>query len=121
MHPQIKEVIRTMLHQPGKIHVRLSAGEHTPLGKIIGRVYYDSRVLDALNFNERSGYPHHGGSHTLELHCRPLDAIEMIEMIKEEALARLCLTDEEREVAHQLSFVSQEIYALRRTTRLTTV
>ena len=39
----------------------------------------------------------------------------MIEMIKEEALARLARTEEEREVANQLSFVSQEIHTLRRT------
>ena len=114
MHAQIKEVIRTLLHQPGKVSVRLSAGEQTPLGKIIGRVYYDSNVLKGLNYSERSGYPHNGGSHTLELHCKPLDAIEMIEMIKEDALARLCRTEEEREVANQLSFVSQEIHTLRR-------
>ena len=115
MHEQIKRIIASLLHQPGKVHVRLSAGEQTPLGRIIGRVYYNSKVLEGLNYSERTGYPHNGGQHTLELHCAPIDAIEMIEMIKEEALERLCLNEEEREVANQLSFVSQEIYALRRT------
>jgi hypothetical protein len=115
MHPQIEEVIRTLLHTPYKFRVRLSAGEQTPLGKIIGRVYYNTNVLEALSYSERTGYPHNGGQHTLELHCRPLDAIEMIEMIKEVALEKLCRTEEEREVANQLSFVSQEIHALRRT------
>ena len=118
MHPQIKEVIRTLMHQPGKVFVRLTAGESTPLGKLVGRVYYDSNVLEGLSFAERSGYPHNGGQHTLELHCKPLDAIEMIEMIKEAALSGtrpLARTEEEREVANQLSFVSQEIHTLRRT------
>lgn len=114
MHPQIKDIIGSLLHEPGKIHVRLSAGEQTPLGKIIGRVYYNSSVLEGLTFDERSGYPNNGGQHTLNLHCKPLDAIEMIEMIKEEALNRLARTEEEREVANQLSFVSQEIHGLRR-------
>ncbi len=116
MHPQIKNIINSLLHEPGKVHVQLSAGEQTPLGKIIGRVYYNSNVLEGLTFAERSGYPHNGGQHTLHLHCRPLDAIEMIEMIKEEALTRLALTEEEREVANQLSYVSQEIHSLRRRT-----
>jgi hypothetical protein len=115
MHAQIRTIIASLLHQPGKVHVRLSAGERTPLGNIIGRVYYNSHVLEGLNYSERTGYPHNGGQHTLELHCKPLDAIEMIEMIKEEALTRLCLTEEERTVANELSFVSQEIHSLRRT------
>ena len=115
MHSQIRTIIASLLHQPGKVHVRLSAGEQTPLGRIIGRVYYNSKVLEGLNYDERSGYPHNGGQHTLELHCAPLDAIEMIEMIKEEALKRLCNNEEEATVANELSFVSQEIHALRRT------
>jgi hypothetical protein len=114
MHPQIKDIIHFLMHRGGRVFVRLSAPEQTPLGKLVGRAYYDSRVLEVLSFNERSGYPHNGGMHTLELHCAPLDAIEMLEMLKEECLVRLCRTEEEREVASQLSFVSQEIHALRR-------
>jgi hypothetical protein len=113
MHPQIKEVINTLLHTLGKVHVRLSAGEQTPLGKIIGRVYYNTNVLEGLTRDERFGYPHNGGQHTLELHCKPMDAIAMLEMIKEVALDKLCRTEEERAVANQLSFVSQEIHRLR--------
>lgn len=115
MHAQIKEVIRRLMHEPGRVYVDLSAGEQTPLGRIIGRVYYNTNVLECLSYQERAGCPHNGGSHTLTLHCRPLDAIEMIEMIKEVALERLCVTEEEREVANQLSYVSQEIHSLRRT------
>jgi hypothetical protein len=113
MHAQIKQVIGTLLHQPGKVMVKLSAGVQTPLGKIIGRVYYNTNVLEALNYTERCGYPHNGGQHTLELVCAPLDAIEMIEMIKEVALEKLALNEEERQVASELSYISQEIHKLR--------
>ncbi len=115
MHAQIKEVIKTLLHDLEKVHVRLSAGEQTPLGKIIGRVYYNTDILQCLSFTERSGFPHNGGQHTLELHCRPLDAIEMIEMIKYVALEKLAFTGSERQVASELSYISQEIRTLRRT------
>lgn len=115
MHAQIKQVIDSLwLAGPYKVHVRLSAGEQTPLGKIIGGVYYNTNVLDSLNYNERSGYPHNGGQHALELHCKPLDAIEMIEMIKEVALEKLALNEAERQVASELSYISQEIHKLRR-------
>ncbi len=115
MHAQIKEVIRTLMFTPGKVYVRLSATEQTPLGNIIGRLYYQSRVLDLLNYNERSGYPHNGGQHTLELHCKPLDAIEMIEAMKEEAEdKKFARTPGESQVVAELSYISQEIHAARR-------
>lgn len=114
MHQQIKRVIETMHTAQGRVYVRLSAGEQTPLGKLIGRVYYNSNVLEVLGYNERSGYPHNGGQHTLELHCKPLDAIEMLELIKGECLAKLARNEEERQVASELSYISQEIYHLRR-------
>lgn len=113
MHAQIKRVIDTLLFDLTRVHVRLSAGEQTPLGRLIGRVYYNSHVLEGLNYSERSGYPHNGGQHTLELFCRPLDAIEMIEMIKEVCLERLARTEEERQVANELSYISQEIHKVR--------
>lgn len=114
MHTQIKQVIATLQYQSGKVRVHLSAGEQTALGKILGRVFYQTDILDVLTYTERSGYPHNGGQHTLELHCKSADAIEMIEMIKEVALEKLCRTEEERRVASELSFVSQEIYSLHR-------
>ena len=114
MHQQIQDIVHYLMMRGGKVFVRLSAPEQSPLGKLVGRAYYDSNVLEALGFSERSGYPHNGGLHTLELHCKPLDAIEMLELLKEECLARLCRTEEEREVACQLSFVSQEISTLQR-------
>ena len=114
MHAQIKQVIESLQVIRGKMYVRLSAGEQTPLGKLVGRCYYNSNVLEGLTSEERHGYPHNGGLHTLELICAPLDAIEMLEMIKEACLAKLALNDEERQVANELSYVSQEIHTLRR-------
>ncbi len=114
MHQQIKRVIETMLHDPRRVYVRLTAGEQTPLGKLVGRVFYNSDILECLTYRECSGYPHNGGQHTLELHCAPLDAIEMLEMIKEVCLEKFALNDEERQVASELSYISQEIHTLRR-------
>lgn len=110
MHSQIKQVIATILNTPGKVLVRMSAGENTPLGKVIGRLYYQSPVMELLTHEERYGYPHNGGQHTLELHCKPLDAISMIESMKEEAQNRkLAFTPEEIQVVNEFSFISQEI------------
>jgi hypothetical protein len=115
MHAQIKQVIDTLLFTPGKVAVRLSAGEQTPLGKIIGRLYYQSKVMDLLTHDERFGYPHNGGQHTLELHCKPLDAVSMIEAMKEEAEDRKFATNaDEWQVVAELSYISQEILAGRK-------
>ena len=112
MHRQIKQVIESLKFQDGKVHVRLSAGEQTPLGKIIGRLYYQSRVMDLLPPDQRFGYPHNGGQHTLSLACRPLDAVAFIEALKEEAQARkFAITEEESQVVSELSYISQEILA----------
>jgi hypothetical protein len=113
MHAEIKQVTETLLFTLNRVHVRLSAPEHSALGQIIGQVYYNTRILDLLRSTERTGYPHNGGQHTLELHCAPLDAIEMIEMIKETALEHFKLNEEQRRVASQLSYISQEIHKRR--------
>lgn len=115
MHAQIKEVIGTLLFTPYQVSVRLSAGERTPLGKIVGRLYYNTRVMDLLSHEERSGYPHNGGQHSLDLHCKPLDAVAFIEAMKEEAEDRkFACNDEESQVIAELSYISQEILAGRR-------
>ena len=115
MHPQIKQVIATILFTPGKVLVRLSAGEQTPLGKIIGRLYYQSNVMDLLSHEERFGYPNNGGQHTLELNCKPLDAVAMIEAMKEVAEEKkFAYNFDESQVVAELSYISQEILSGRR-------
>jgi hypothetical protein len=115
MHAQIKQVIGSLAVRGNKVMVRLTAGESTPLGKIIGRLYYQSQVMDLLSNDERFGYPHNGGSHSLELICKPLDAIEFIETMKEEAETRkFAFNFDESQVVAELSYISQEIYTLRR-------
>lgn len=117
MHWQIKHVIDMILFTRDKVSVRLSAGEQTPLGNIICRLYYQSNVMDLLSHEERFGYPHNGGSHTLELFCRPLDAVAMIEAMKEEAQIRnFALTPEESQVINEMSYISQEILSRRKGT-----
>jgi len=114
MHAQIKYVIDHLKFKHGKIYVDLSAGQHTPLGRIIGKIY-NTNVLHCLEKDvECFGCPYTGGQHKLELVCRPLDAIEMVELIKEEALAKFTLTPDECQVAHELSYISQEIHVLRK-------
>jgi hypothetical protein len=111
MHVQIKAAIGSLKFPQGLVEVTLGAGQTTPLGKLVGRIYYQTDVLEVLDRNERWGYPHNGGQHTLTLRCKPKDAVSLIELIKETVLEKLTFTDEERQVANELSYISQEILA----------
>ncbi len=116
MHAQIKEVIATLNRAPGgKVFVDLGAGQETPLGKILGKMFYSTRLTDLLDQGTNGGCPHNGGSHSFWMRAEPLEVIAFIELLKETMLeGKYVLSEESRQVAHELSYISQEIHTLRR-------
>ena len=109
MHAQIRTVIGSLRFTTGSVSIDLSAGERTPLGNIISRVYYETNIGDVVDRAYRSGYPHNGGQHTFHFQGPRGEAVAMLELIKETMLERFKLNEETRQVANELSFVSQEI------------
>lgn len=60
------------------MHDRIDAscGEDTSAGNFLGKLYYETKVLDLLKpGTERSGYPNDGGRHSLYL-MAPREDIE---------------------------------------------
>jgi len=114
MHPQIKQVCATVQHHvaPKGVSFDLRAGEQTPLGKLLSILYYRTDVLDLVPFEHRIGFPHNGGMHTLYYNGPRGDAVAFLELWKEE-LEKFNLTEEQRQVASELSFISQEILSVR--------
>lgn len=115
MHPQIKTVINSLMSQgPGRISIRLSAPQYTPLGQLLGILYYRiPDLVDMLPVTDRFGYPHNGGSHTFEYHGPAKEFVAWLELWKEQ-METMRLLPEEQEVRSQLSFISQEILSLKR-------
>ncbi len=112
MHPQIKTVISRLRFFTDLVILDLTSAQHTPMGKLLYNVYYRTNICDVVDRESRYGYPHNGGEHTFSFRGKPWDAVTMLELIKETMIeGKFGLTEEEREVASQLSFVSQEIIA----------
>lgn len=109
MHHQIKHIISRLLFTPGSVQIDLSAGEQTPLGRILYKVYYQTNICDVVDREHRSGYPHNGGSHTFHYHGPKREAVAMLKLIKEVINENFKVSGEEAEVLSQLSYVSQEI------------
>ncbi len=65
-----------------KIRYELSCPQHTPEGEFLGYLYR-ANVLDVFSRDERSGYPHNGGQHSLTLWVRPDDFRAFIELLDE--------------------------------------
>lgn len=116
MHSQIKAAIATLNRAPGgKVFVDLGAGEQTPLGKILGKMFYSTLLTDVLDQGTYGGYPNNGGSHTFWMRAEPLEVVSFIELLKETMLeGKYVLSEESRQVAHELSYISQEVLALKR-------
>lgn len=63
----------------------LSQPQHTAAGKLLGHMYYNRpRLLDSLSQEERSGYPHNGGVHSLSLHMTADDLLAFRAMVAED-------------------------------------
>ena len=114
MHQQIRGVISQLKWFPGQVVlVDLTASEQSPLGRLVGRLYYDTDAMEVVDRACRTGYPHNGGFHTFQFKGPARDAVAMMELFKE-TLEDRTRTDEERQVCNEFSYVSQEILAGRR-------
>jgi hypothetical protein len=114
MHHQIKEVIRRLEFKPHTVLVELTAGEQTPLGRLLCKVYYQTYICDVIEREFRFGFPHNGGQHTFTYRGPWQDAVAMLELMKETLMDNFNLSEEERQVASEFSYISQEILAGRR-------
>jgi len=114
MHAQIRNVISRLEFSTGTVLVELSAGEQTPLGRLLNLLYYQTNLCEVIDRDCRFGYPHNGGSHTFTFRGPRGDAVAMLELIKETLAEKFALQGEEAQVNSELSFVSQEILAGRK-------
>lgn len=62
----------------------LSIGQRTPLGRLIGDMYYRSDIHKETCNMYHSGYPHNGGEHTLVLQGTRQDLFVLIELLQEQ-------------------------------------
>lgn len=67
----------------GTIVIELSAPQESPLGKIVGDLFYNTRLLEMV---KHTGYPHNGGEHTLSIYGQPKDLIAFLELVIERFL-----------------------------------
>lgn len=114
MHTQIKAVISQLKFSPRNVTIELTAGEQTPLGSLLSKVYYRTSICDVVEREFLFGCPNTGGRHTFTYSGPWQDAVAMLELMKETLLDNFALNDEERQVANQLSYISQEILAARK-------
>lgn len=119
MHAQIKRVIERLAYTlPGIVLVELTCGMQTPLGKLLHILHYRTNLTEVMDRGMIFGYPNNGGEHGFTFRGPYLEAIAAIELIKETMLDNYKLSDEERQVANELSYVSQEIHAHRARNRV---
>lgn len=62
-----------------RYNIKASQREGTPGGNFLSFLYYQTGAIDLLKREERSGYPHNGGEHTLIFHIAPEFTIEDVE------------------------------------------
>ena len=62
------------------IHVRASQPQHTPAGRLLGKMYYGG-FIDVLKRDESSGYPHNGGEHSLSLYMTPPNLSSFLSLV----------------------------------------
>jgi len=118
MHADIKRVLGTLKalsdSPKGRIAIDLSSNQNTPLGSILHNIYYRTDTTDLLERTAHFGYPHNGGQHTFSYRGNGKEFVAWLEIIKEElAQPKYRLNAEERQVLSELSFISQDILALR--------
>jgi hypothetical protein len=67
-----------------KIRYELSCPQHCPEGRFLGYLYYETNLLEVFNRDERSGFPHNGGQHTLSLRVTTSDLFAFVDLINEQ-------------------------------------
>lgn len=64
-------------------HVTATQPQHTPAGRLLSRMYYGSFLDATLTRDQRSGYPHNGGEHTLNLKLSLEDLKAFLDLVLE--------------------------------------
>lgn len=68
-----------------KVYLDLSQPQHTDAGHLLHQMYYSRpRLLDSLSRDERTGYPHNGGMHTLSLHMTAEDLLAFRALVQQD-------------------------------------
>lgn len=66
------------------MNIDLSQSQYTPAGKFLSHLYYQTAIIDLIDRDDRSGFPHNGGEHTLRIHgVREEDIVAFLAVIKE--------------------------------------
>jgi len=65
------------------VYVNASQPQHTPAGKLLGKMYYGGFLDRVLQRDEYSGYPHNGGEHSLSLKLIPTDLFSFLAIVGE--------------------------------------
>lgn len=114
MHPQIKQIISTIRAVPGRrnhFEVTLTAGQDTPMGKILEQMYYYTlitKMIEGAVF--MSGYPHNGGEHSCYVAGNKIELVAFIEILQERMDARSSRFNQETcQVVSELSLIASEI------------
>jgi hypothetical protein len=66
-----------------RIYVKASQPQHTPAGRLLGKMYYGGFLDKVLTREESHGYPHNGGEHSLSLHMPAPDVFSFLDVVGE--------------------------------------
>lgn len=116
MHPQIKQIISTIRAVPGRRNhysVTLTSGQDTPMGKILGQMYYYTTITEMIEGAVfMSGYPHNGGEHSCYVAGNKIELVAFIEILQERMDARSSRFNQETcQVVCELSLIAADIQA----------
>lgn len=64
-------------------HVSASQAQHSPAGHLLSKMYYGSFLDKLVPREQRSGYPHNGGEHTLNLAMTLPDLKALLDLVLE--------------------------------------
>ena len=76
-------------------------------------MYYNTNLTSLIR---SVGFPHNGGEHTFTYIGSIGDCVAYTELLKEE-MEKFTLTNEQELVVSELSFISQELLSLKRSTK----
>jgi len=65
------------------LYVKASQPQHTPAGRLLGKMYYGGFLDKVLQREEYNGYPHNGGEHSLSLKLEPTDLFSFLALVGE--------------------------------------
>jgi hypothetical protein len=64
------------------LFVTATQPQHTPAGKLVGKMYYGAFLESVLLRTEYSGYPHNGGEHSLTLQLPLAGLKSFLDLVK---------------------------------------